>query len=144
LCVTDSSPENNGGTSLPGQQALLEKLGIPAHVETNLNMEQLAQKVEQGKGVITGVNADELWGQNPHTSINLLPRPDHAVSVIGTARNPETKELKGFFINDSGNNAGNIGSGRFVSSAEMLFSWQNHGTGCVVTDQSFHLPARST
>jgi len=23
----------------------------------------------------------------------------------------------------------------------MLFSWQNHGTGCVVTDQSFHLPA---
>jgi len=58
-------PENNGGTSLPGQQALLEKLGIPAHVETNLNMEQLAQKVEQGKGVITGVNADELWGQNP-------------------------------------------------------------------------------
>ena len=143
LCVTDSTSESNGGTSLSDQQELLERLGIPAHVETDMNMEQLAQQVDQGKGVITGVNADELWGQNPHNSINLLPRPNHAVSVIGTARNPGTNELRGFFINDSGNNEGNIGSGRFVSTADMLFSWQNHGTGCVVTDQSFPRPARS-
>ena len=137
LCVTESDPENNGGTSQEGQQILLEKLGIPAHIESGKSMDVLAQDVEKGKGVIARIEATELWGDNPHRGINLLPRPNHAVTVIDTARDPGTNKLKGFFINDSGNNYDNIGSGRFVSLGEMQFCWQNHGGSYVVTNHSF-------
>jgi len=137
LCVIESTSENNGGTSQEGQRILLEKLGIPAHIESGKSMDQLAEEVEQAKGVIVGLEATELWGDNPHKGINLLPRPNHAVTVIDTARDPETNKLKGFFINDSGNNYDNIGSGRFVSVGEMQFCWQNHGGRYVVTNHSF-------
>ncbi|HWQ46030.1 MAG TPA: hypothetical protein VN376_04140 [Longilinea sp.] len=143
LCTTGGLPEHNGGTSQEGQQELLAKMGIPSQIKENQSMDALAKDVEAGKGVIAGVNSNELWGLNQPGGLNQFSRPDHAVTVIDTARNPQTNELMGFFINDSGNNYGNIGSGRFVSVSDMLPVWQNAGGSYVVTDKPYPSPWRS-
>ncbi len=142
LCTTDGLPEQNGGTSQLQQQELLAKMGIPSQIKENQSMDDLAKDVEAGKGVIAGVNAEELWGLNNPGGLNQFPRPNHAVTVIDTARNPQTNALQGFFINDSGNNYENIGSGRFVPVSDMQFIWQNAGGSCVVTDQPYPSPWR--
>jgi hypothetical protein len=60
-----------GGTSPEQQKILVEKMGLPAHISTDTNLESLASEVENGKAVKIGVESSELWHQNPHDDINL-------------------------------------------------------------------------
>lgn len=142
LCTTDNIPSENGGTNPFQQQELLSQYGIPSKVKVSENIDSLAKEVEGGKGVIAEVNAEMLWGNEPVGGLNMFPKYDHAVTVTDTARNPQTNELLGFFINDSGKNPNGIGSGRFVSKDDMLALWQNAGGFCVVTDKPYPSPWR--
>lgn len=127
LCDTDSTPENNGGTS-PGRiSKILEGAGIPNHVESEKTMADLNQRVKDGKGVIAAVNAGELW-EDPTYYGN--GEANHAVLVTGSAEN-EQGGLLGFFINDSGTNE----SGKFVDTKKMLAAWEQTGGIMNVTDQ---------
>lgn len=134
LCDTEPFfPEMRGGTQLEDQAKILTDHGVPAHLESMDSLEDLAQNLEQGRGVIVAVNAESLWG---------VPGPggqaaNHAIVPIGTDRNPDTGEILGFRVNDTGTGE----CGKFVSAQTMERVWldpANTGMGpghnSVVTD----------
>lgn len=62
----------------------------------SMDLDTVATAVEDGKGVILGVNASLLNGRYGDITAN------HAISVVGTARDLTTHEVVGFYINDTG------------------------------------------
>jgi hypothetical protein len=53
--------------------------------------------VEEGKGVIMGLNSNYLNG-----IFHAAPYADHAISIVGTARDMRTHGVVGYYINDTG------------------------------------------
>lgn len=130
LCDISATPPECGGTTEYSQARLLTELGVPAHAEFGNSQEQLAQYIEEGRGAIIEVNAGELWDSPEHVGFGEM---NHAVVVTGVARNVNTGEIEGFFINDSGR--GYPGdSGRFVDADVIRHAWEAAGGTCVVTD----------
>ena len=98
---TELADEDNGGTNVLGRQALLAQYGISSTVFAgeDLSPEQIARLSEAGHGVNLGLNAGYEWGD-----INFINdgSSNHSIVVTGTARDPETHELLGLFVCDSG------------------------------------------
>jgi Peptidase_C39 like family len=125
--VLSGDPTDSGGTSADQQAQILTDYGAPAHAETGQSLEQLAQDVEQGHGTIIEVNAGVLWDDPQHVEGGGA---NHAVTVTGVARDPQTGDIQGFYINDSGTGQ----SAEFVPAQTMTTAWQDTGGTCVVTD----------
>ncbi|MCX4092341.1 C39 family peptidase [Nocardia sp. alder85J] len=126
-CDVSGNPEAAGGTTLGDQAAVLADYGIPAHAEQQQSFEDLAAEVQQGHGVIIEANAGYLWHDGRYVENG---QDNHAVTVTGVARDPETGAIQGFYINDSGTGK----SGEFVDSATMTKAWLNTGGQALVTD----------
>lgn len=130
LCDVSHPAPLCGGTTEYSQAELLSEMGLPAHAEFGNSQEQLAQYVEEGRGIIVEVNAGELWGSHEYYGFG---EANHAIVVTGLARDPTTGEIEGFYINDSGRGYPSD-SGRFVDSELMRHAWENAGGSCVITD----------
>lgn len=132
-CHVDGAPEWCGGTSEATQAQILTDYGVPSHPETGHSLEDLANALEHGHGVIAEVNCGVLWN-NPNPVALGWGQANHAIVVTGVARDPQTSEIQGFFINDSGTGQ----SDRFVDAETMKTAWLvPWGTGSgtsVVTD----------
>lgn len=109
-CETrNSRPADNGGVrSMEDVASLLEENGVAAEVERPADEQSLAARVEDGHGVITAVNAGELWDGRYDVGAEAYgydqdgrPAGNHAVVVTGTTRDAEGN-LTGFVINDPG------------------------------------------
>jgi len=125
MCVTDASPEANGGTTVMEQATILNDLGVPAHPEALDSTEDLASHLEVGQSVILAVNAGELWNDPAAYGTG---EANHSILATGVARNVETGEAAGFYVNDSG-----AGKGAwFVPADDMKAAWLDTG-GMVVT-----------
>jgi hypothetical protein len=127
----------SGSVSPLDLAVLLEECGARAHFRVAETVDDLALRVQLGQGVIVLVNAGVLWGEADHWGDGGA---NHAVVVTGVARDPETKELLGFFINDSGSNE----AGKFIDLQTMQAAWQDAPAGggygtCVVVPE---LPPR--
>jgi len=125
--TSNSDPAQNGGTTMADQVTVLTDAGVPAHSETGNTLNGLASEIDAGHGVIIGVDSSILWNQPQDTSNGA---PDHAVTVTGVARDPNSGQIVGFYVNDSGD--GN--SAKFVDAATMQQAWINAGGSDVVTD----------
>ncbi len=105
LCYYDvfDDPANNGGTNVFQRQALLQSYGISSTVfpSTMLggSLDAIADYVEAGHGVNISVNAGYAW-DNPDCIGD--GSSNHSIVVTGTVRDPETGELKGLYVCDSG------------------------------------------
>jgi hypothetical protein len=126
-CATDGDPADAGGTTFGDQVQVLADYGIPAHTEQDDSLEDLAGEVEQGHGVIVAANSGVLW-DDPNNYEN--GQANHAVTVTGVARDPNTGQLAGFYVNDSGTGQ----SARFVDTDTMTAAWLSAGGNTVVTD----------
>lgn len=126
-CYVSDDPAKAGGTNEGTQAQILNDYGLPAHVERGQSLEDLAADVERGSGVIVEANAGHLWND---VNAYEAGQSNHAVVVTGVARDPETGELQGFFINDSG--AGS--AAQFVDAATMQAAYVETGGTAVVTD----------
>lgn len=107
-------------------QQIWNHYGQSSTVSFDGTPEQLAQIVESGHGVVLGVDADILWGDR---SQNIDACMNHAVTVTSVARDPDTNEVRGFFICDSGRCSASDGS-RFVDMNTMNnahFNVEGHG-----------------
>lgn len=118
---------------------LMDLSGIPNHSVMGATMEQLAFELQQGHGVIVGVNSDELWDQGVLNDIkqffldafgldNVNPA-DHAVTVTGIdISDPDNPMV---ILNDSG-----IPNGAAVRYPLDQFadSWENSGFYYTATD----------
>jgi hypothetical protein len=130
LCTLDERPQFAGGTTLQNQADILNAFGVPAHYEMQCSLDDLAEYLEEGRGVIIQVDSSVLWNQPSYTLGNV----DHAITLTGVAHDPATGEIRGFYVNDSGSGS----SGRFVDRDVMdnMFNgspWGGPGA-CVVTD----------
>jgi hypothetical protein len=130
LCDVSRDKYKSGGTSVFNQRDILQLHDIPAHVEVMNNFEGLASYVEQGRGVIIEVNAGVLWDE---PSAYDFGNANHAICVTGYARNAETGNIEGFYINDSGRGYA-ADSGRFVSCDTLQEAFLDAGGMSVVTD----------
>ena len=106
-------PELNGGLIPTDISRVLSDFGLENDVHSNgsgsggsvaqllgsspkMDLDQVAEAVEEGRGVILGVNCYFL------NDIYMGLSANHAISVVGTARSPGTHEVMGFYINDTG------------------------------------------
>lgn len=106
-------PELNGGLIPSDISRVLRDFGVENDVHRNsmssagsvsqlfatappMDLDGVAQAVESGKGVILGVNCYFL------NDIYRGNAANHAISVVGTARDVNTHEVTGFYINDTG------------------------------------------
>jgi len=125
LCQVSDRPEESGGTTPFDQVKILEGHGVPAHVEVCDSLENLAGRIEEGHGIILGLNAGVLWN-----NVNYFDngQPNHAIVVTGLDRDPQTGEILGFKINDSGvPPSGN--SNKFVDAETMSVAWLGGESG---------------
>lgn len=104
LCLYDAwnSPEENGGTTYLDRQTLLAAFGIETEVykgsSSQASLEVMADKIEAGHGVNISVNAGYALDQPSAIGDGSS---NHSIIVTGTARDPQTGELKGFYVCDS-------------------------------------------
>lgn len=126
-CSVTSDPEKSGGTTPETRVEILDDYGIAAHTESGQTLGDLAADVERGTGVIISANAGQLWND---PNAYEAGQSNHAVVVSGVARDPQTGEIDGFFINDSGTGE----AGRFVDAATMQAAYVGTGGRAVVTD----------
>lgn len=126
-CYVSDDPTKAGGTNADTQAQILGDYGLPAHVERGQSLEDLAADVERGSGVIVEANAGHLWND-----VNAYDtgQSNHAVVVTGVARDPDSGELQGFFVNDSGTGS----AAQFVDAATMQAAYVETGGTAVVTD----------
>ncbi len=106
LCVVqnDNDPTHNGSTDVYDRQALLGILGISTTVHAPwagnaLSPEEIAEFVEAGHGVNISVNAGYAWNDANYIQDG---NTNHSIMVTGTVRDPETGDLKGLIVCDSG------------------------------------------
>lgn len=134
-CYLDPAAAGRSGGTLPSQDArILTEYGVPSRVASGQTLARLAAQVEDGRGVIAGVNCGVLWQDPEQVGDGAV---NHAVTVTGVALDPRSGDIQGFYINDSGNGK----SGEFVSAVLMRVAWQDTGGWIVVTDAGHPDPA---
>jgi peptidase C39-like protein len=127
-CHVDPAAADQSGGTRPSQDAqILTDYGVPSHVRSGQTMAQLATQIEQGHGVIIGVNCGVLWQIPENVGDGGV---NHAVTVTGVALDPQSGSIQGFYINDSGNGK----SAEFVGTVIMQVAWQDTGGWTIVTD----------
>lgn len=127
-CYVGVDPAHSGGTSAWDQAELLTDHGVAAVCDLGLSIDDLASRVEQGRGVIAEVNCGVLWnspGDYDHGGNN------HSIAVTGVARNVVTNEIQGFYINDSGRPDDQT---QFVSADLMREAFEEAGGVAVYTN----------
>jgi hypothetical protein len=112
------------------QAQILTDFGVPASPEQLGSLEDLAARIDNGQGAIIEVDAGLLWNE---PSAYAFGGANHAIVVTGIGRDPDTGEIVGVYINDSGRGWPED-SGRFVSAEDMDAAWVQAGGMCVTTD----------
>lgn len=128
LCETgNANPADNGGVQ-DGEaiSELLSENGVENRIENPQDVEELAAYVEQGHGVITEIDAEELWGTPTEYSpayydADGRSNVNHAVQVTGTVRD-SSGELTGIVVNDTGSPDG---AGTVVPTEKWDACWSN-------------------
>jgi|SRR5579864_3141411 len=126
LCQVSDDPARSGGTTVFRQAELLSRLGVPSNATLGGTLDGLASDLEEGKGVIVELNAGVLWDRADFVEEG---QANHAVTVTGVARDPQTGNIEGFFINDSGTGK----AGQFVDASTMREAWVESGGQQVTT-----------
>lgn len=130
-----TNPADCGGTTRLDRSELLSRFGLENSIFRDMNgnasLEAVAGYVEEGRGVDMDLNSGYAWGVPEFIGDGSM---NHSVTVTGTARDPETGELLGLYVCDSGQL--NIDSRAFFLSVDTLFDCylDAYGAGVVVTD----------
>lgn len=129
-------PSQRGGTSVSGRQEILARLGIESSFTYDTygagSLSEIARYVEQGHGVNISVNAGYAWDAPMCIGDGSS---NHSILVTGTAYDPDTGELKGLYVCDSG--LTDQDSKAYFLSVERLQDCYVDvpGTSLLVTDQ---------
>ncbi len=126
-----------GGTSPDVIGNMMDYCNIPNHTVMNATIADLAHELQQGHGVIVGVNSEELWQQGPLAELWQTIKEafgwenpaDHAIVVTGIdVSDPENPQV---IINDSGHPDGN---GARYPLDQFVDAWENSGFYYTATD----------
>lgn len=128
LCTFTDSPQTSGGTTCFQQSELLTSHGVSSSVDFGLSIDDLAQRVEEGRGVIAEVNAGFIWSRAD--CLGSVLSSNHAIVVTGVSRDPASGKIQGFLINDSGSNE----KAKFVDADIMRCAFEWTGGQVVYTN----------
>lgn len=119
----------SGGTTPQGRVNILERNNVPSHTETG-SMDNLAQSVAEGRGVIAAVMAGTMWPVSAPQAKGPPPgEGPHAILVTGVEFD-EQGNIKNVIINDTG--TGQCGVSVPAATFEQALS--ERGASHVVTD----------
>ena len=97
---------SNGGTTIEMRRDILNHYGIASEIcpsDSGGSLEEIADAIDSGRGVLISVNAGELWGCDDGSAPILgHAASNHCVTVTGIARDAATGEIEGVYIADSG------------------------------------------
>lgn len=85
---------DNGGTCDYQRQNILNALGIESYLDYNHSLENIAQQIESGRGVIASVNVSSFW---PDYDLDS----NHAITITSVERSPDGS-VAAFYVCDSG------------------------------------------
>jgi YD repeat-containing protein len=88
-----------GGSNYADQQALLSSYGIRNGVLMGYNEQAIANLIRAGRGVIVGLNAGRLWGDDAYLDNGEV---NHVITFTGVALDAVSGAINGFYIADSG------------------------------------------
>ena len=114
------------GTAPQDVGKILEEYGIDCHQTHGNSLEDLALEIDQGHGVIVGVESDVLW----YGDIGM-GRADHAICVTGYERT-EDGRIAGVYVNDSGTPDG---AARYYDADQFSTAFVDAGGMVVATDK---------
>lgn len=127
-----------GGTSPDDIGNMMDLYNIPNHTVHDAQISDLARELQQGHGVIVGVNSADLWEQGPlealgnfiRDSLGIAP-VDHAVTVIGIDTTDPAHPM--VVLNDSGHPDG---QGAMYPLDQFMDAWENSDFYYTATDQA--------
>ena len=102
------------GTVSEGQEMILEHFNIPYDRDYNPDMDDIVRSMSKGNDVLIGVDAREFY-QDP----SIPPESGHAVALVGRGLDPESGDLKGFYVTDSNY----PGAAHFIPTEQLEASW---------------------
>ena len=102
------------GTVTEGQEMILDHFNIPYDRDYNPDLDDIVSSMSKGNDVLVGVDAREFY-QDP----SIPPGSGHAVALVGRGLDPETGDLKGFYVTDSNY----PGAAHFVPTERLEASW---------------------
>ena len=130
-----------GGTSPEHMGDMMDLFGIDNHTIENASLEELANEIANGHGVIVGVNAGQLWDQGPLQELfnwaskafgfdNPVDAPaDHALCVTGfDVSDPDHPMV---IVNDPGHPDG---QGASYPLDRFMDAWENSNFHMTATD----------
>lgn len=129
------------GTQMDEIGNLMDLRGIPNHTVTDASVEQLVAELQNGNGVIVGVNSHELWDEGILNDLKQffyeafgLDNPDfnpanHAVVVTGIDLSDPNHPMA--ILNDSGTPNG--AAARYPLD-QFVDAWDNSGFFYTATD----------
>jgi hypothetical protein len=133
--------EPGGGTTMGEIGNLMDIHGVPNHSVMNASVEQLVAELQNGNGVIVGVNSYELWDEGVWNDIKQffydafgldtadLNPADHAVVVTGIDLSDPDNPMA--ILNDSGTPNG--AAVRYPLD-QFVDAWDNSGFFYTATD----------
>lgn len=146
ISATNGWYHPGGGTSPDAIGNMMDKFGIDNHTNTCATAADLAMELQQGHGVIVGVNSSELWETGPLAEIKHeickacgLDNPvwspaDHAVTITGIDVSDPDHPMA--ILNDSG-----VGATVKYPLDKFIDAWENSGCYYVATNDP--LPSMS-
>ena len=102
------------GTDVNGQTMILEHFHIPHERHFESDLADLDNALRRDNDLIVSVDARSFY-DNP----SIPPGSGHAVAVVGRGVDPDTNEVKGYYVTDS-----NVpGTAHFVEVDRLKESW---------------------
>lgn len=142
LCVYNALGEasDNGGTTALDRQRVFKLLGIDSEIvspERGGKLEDIADAIDCGKGVVISGNAGALWNiDDGSTMINGKLVSNHCIAVTGVARDAFTGKVAGVYVCDSGRGVPSDAC-RFLSRQEFDDFYTNvHNSKANITKNS--------
>lgn len=130
--------DRGGGIDSRTERELLATMGLHGDVHRGQSIEDLADAVDEGHGVIAHVNGRLIYDRSrtdPGTSDDVVIGPDqravnHSITVTGTIRDAGTHELVGFHFNNPTEQPG-----RRIDIATMALAWELRGGSMLVVER---------
>ncbi len=119
-------PVTAHGETLSDAVKVLDSFGVASHVASNANMSDLEHYLDDGRALIVGVDADEIW-HGHDTDANPSGRANHALLITGI---DDSRHL--VTLSDPGNPDG---SDEVVPLDVFKQAWAAGDNQLLVTDQ---------
>ena len=104
------------GTTYEGQTMVLDAFNIPYERNSFASMDDLVNELDSNHDCIVVVDARDFYNDPC-----IPPDSGHAVTVVGKGIDPDSNEIKGFYITDS-----NFpGSAHFIETSKLSNAWYN-------------------